>query len=111
MPVVGTRYRFAVTLEKPCVLLVSGHIGIVEVDGIVSPAERAFFTGLVDMVAMNHIGEHLLERGDLSLLNQLFKTALGAGFRRGVINTFSSAEGKTVVPMSRPSITIPFSAP
>ena len=37
------------------------HVGIVELYGIVGFAQRAFFTGLVDVVAFVDVGDYFVE--------------------------------------------------
>lgn len=52
---------FFVPGHEPCVLLGDCHVGIVELYGIVGFAQRAFFTGLVDVVAFVDVGDHFVE--------------------------------------------------
>ena len=72
-----------VLLHEPCLLLRDGQLAVVKNDGIFGLAQRRGFAMGIDIVALFHVLENILEIGRHSLLLQLIISALCSYLRAG----------------------------
>lgn len=85
-----------IQVEQPLVLLLYGHLGVIERNGIVGLAERTLLTGFVNVITMHHIGKHLLVRYLQTFFDQLGEATLGASLGRCVDKHASSRHRGTL---------------